>query len=64
LIQRIGRVLRKKEKHSHIYEVFCKETIEEKYSIERQSFFMDLASSYRHFIFEDEEKFKGEICQA
>lgn len=53
-IQRMGRVLRKKDKHSHLYQIFCKETIEERYGAERAKLFKDLCVDYKEYTFEGE----------
>ena len=45
-IQRMGRVLRKKNKYSNLYQVYCNGTIEEKYGIERAKLFEQLCSDY------------------
>ena len=48
-IQRMGRVLRKKEKESVLYQVYCKGTIEEEQAIERAKLFKQLASHYKDY---------------
>lgn len=45
-IQRMGRVLRKKAKHSYLYQVYVANTIEETQSLERAKMFKDLSSNY------------------
>ena len=45
-IQRMGRVLRKKDKHSTLYQIYCSGTVEEDYAIERAKLFKQLASEY------------------
>lgn len=46
IIQRVGRVLRKKNYKSKIYQIFCKNTFEEKYAIQREKYFNTIADSY------------------
>ena len=48
-IQRMGRVLRKKEKESTLYQIYCKGTIEEAQAIERAKLFKQLASYYNDY---------------
>jgi superfamily II DNA or RNA helicase len=50
-IQRMGRVLRKKKHNSHLYQIYCKETIEEKQSDERGKIFKELCSNYKEKIY-------------
>jgi superfamily II DNA or RNA helicase len=45
-IQRMGRVLRKKKKESTLYQIYCKDTIEEVYADKRAKIFKELCSSY------------------
>jgi len=45
-IQRMGRVLRKKKKESTLYQIYCKNTIEEIYAEKRAKIFRELCSSY------------------
>lgn len=47
MIQRIGRVLRKKDKPSEIYQIYVKDTFEETHSNERSEYFRDLALEYK-----------------
>jgi len=54
-IQRFGRVLRKKEKTSTIYQIYCLETIEHRDAIARTKLFKELAQSY------DEQIYKNEV---
>lgn len=56
-IQRMGRVLRKKEKESVLYQVYCKGTIEEEQAIERAKLFRQLASHYNDYIYEIDKEF-------
>ena len=50
-IQRMGRVLRKKEKHSKLFQIYCKGTIEEDYSYSRAKLFKDLCSEYKEIFY-------------
>lgn len=52
-IQRMGRVLRKKDKESMLYQIYVKDTIEQDYSIERAKLFKQLCSKYNEFMYED-----------
>lgn len=56
-IQRMGRVLRRKSKHSKLFQVYCRFTIEEEYSENRAKLFRELCSKYNSFEYnlEDEE---------
>lgn len=51
-IQRMGRVLRKKEKKSVLYQIYCVNTIENDYADERSKLFKDLCSTYEEYIFD------------
>jgi len=55
-IQRMGRVLRKKDKPSNLYQVYCSDTIEETYGINRAKMFRDLCTDYRDYIFWNENE--------
>ena len=48
-IQRLGRVLRKKDKESILYQTYCKGTVEEDYALERAKLFKQLASHYNDY---------------
>lgn len=50
-IQRMGRVLRKKKKESMLYQIYCKNTIEEEYANTRAEIFIDLSSRYDDNVF-------------
>jgi superfamily II DNA or RNA helicase len=50
-IQRMGRVLRRKKDESMLYQIYCKDTIEEQYAIERNKFFKELCCKYNEYIF-------------
>jgi superfamily II DNA or RNA helicase len=56
LIQRMGRVLRKKDKTSSIYNVYCKDTFEENNVNKRIKFFKGLSSNYKDYYWEGELK--------
>ena len=47
-IQRLGRVLRKKDKPSNLYQIYCLGTIEEQYAKERTKFFKSLCNIYNY----------------
>jgi superfamily II DNA or RNA helicase len=47
MIQRMGRVLRKKDKESSLYQVYCTGTIEERYAMDRTKMFTELCSDYK-----------------
>lgn len=49
-IQRMGRVLRKKETRSNLYQVYCINTIEEEYGEERAKLFKQLCYNYNEEI--------------
>ena len=53
-IQRMGRVLRKKNKTSTLYQVFCINTIEQKYGDERSILFRELCSEYNGYVYDKE----------
>ena len=59
-IQRLGRVLRKKDKISTLYQIYCVKTIEEIYGIERAKLFKDLAVEYDEKIYEGEKNEREE----
>jgi len=46
-IQRMGRVLRKKNKPSMLYQIYCLNTVEEDYAFERTKIFKELCSGYK-----------------
>jgi len=48
-IQRMGRVLRKKNKNSRLYQIYCKDTIEEDYAIERSKMFKELSNTFKQY---------------
>jgi superfamily II DNA or RNA helicase len=50
-VQRMGRVLRKKEKNSNLYQLYCKETMEEQQALKRTAFFKDLSSRYNYYFY-------------
>lgn len=55
-IQRFGRVLRKKDKISTIYQVYCKGTVEERYAYKRTRMFKELCLEYNELTFKDGDK--------
>jgi RNA polymerase primary sigma factor len=58
IIQRMGRVLRKKDVPSYLYQVYCDNTIEEQQGIKRAKIFKELCSDYREYIhYNGEENF-------
>lgn len=59
-IQRMGRVLRKKDKNSKIYQLFCLNTIEQESAEARARIFKKLALSYKDITY-DENSFAEEI---
>jgi len=54
-IQRMGRVLRKKKKISSLYQVYCRDTIEETYGNERALLFKQLCNNFEDYIFKNGE---------
>jgi len=52
-IQRLGRILRKKNDSSTLYQIYCKNTIEEKYSLQRSELFQEICSDYKYYTLED-----------
>ena len=54
-IQRLGRVLRRKNKKSSLYQVYCLDTIEEEQSFNRTRLFKDLCSEYDTYRYSDNE---------
>jgi superfamily II DNA or RNA helicase len=52
IIQRMGRVLRKKEKNSNLYQIFCRRTIEEESARRHTKLFKELCSKYTEYIFD------------
>lgn len=57
-IQRMGRVLRKKKQISVLYQVYCKNTIEEQQAVERAKLFKELASEYNSYYYELNKNFE------
>jgi len=55
-IQRLGRVLRKKEKISSLYQVYCLETIEEDQGNTRAKLFKQLSSNYDEMLYTIRDK--------
>lgn len=50
-IQRMGRILRKKDKLSSLYQIYCIDTIEQQYAEERGKLFKELASDYKELYY-------------
>lgn len=61
-IQRMGRVLRRKVKRSSLYQVYCKNTIEEDYARGRAELFNSLCEEYNSFIYGDNNYKKVVQC--
>lgn len=57
-IQRMGRVLRKKDKDSTLYQIYVKNTIEEDYAWQRANLFKELCSKYEQYIYEIDGDFE------
>jgi superfamily II DNA or RNA helicase len=57
-IQRLGRVLRKKEHESVLYQIYCNSTIEEEYSVTRSKLFKQLCTKYYKHLFTLEGELK------
>ncbi len=53
-IQRMGRVLRRKKHHSNLYQIYCTDTIEEKYAFTRAKLFKDLCHDYKSYHYKEE----------
>lgn len=51
-IQRMGRVLRKKVKRSNLYQIYCKNTIEETYGASRAKLFKELCNVYKQYTYD------------
>ena len=51
-IQRMGRVLRKKDKISSLYQIYVKDTMEEKQAVERAILFKELCTDFRDEMYE------------
>lgn len=54
-IQRMGRVLRKKKKISMLYQIYCADTIEERYAFDRAKLFKQLCSNYNELEYDEKE---------
>lgn len=50
-VQRMGRVLRRKKTNSLLYQIYCKNTIEDDNARERTKLFKDLSSEYEDYIY-------------
>jgi superfamily II DNA or RNA helicase len=55
-IQRMGRVLRKKEENSNLFQLFCKDTMEEEQAIKRTAYFKDLSSRFNYYFYRITDK--------
>jgi len=53
-VQRMGRVLRRKAKHSNLYQIYCRDTVEEGYAYERAKMFKVLCSDYKDYNYTEE----------
>jgi RNA polymerase primary sigma factor len=57
-IQRMGRVLRKKDTPSMLYQIYCIDTIEEDDALHRAKMFKELCNDYKEYTFyTDDEEF-------
>lgn len=56
-IQRMGRVLRRKKHHSNLFQVYCLETVEEQYALERAKMFKELCSNHKEYVYRLDEEF-------
>jgi|TARA_Y100000310_G_scaffold299655_1_gene334684 superfamily II DNA or RNA helicase len=54
-VQRLGRVLRKKDKKSHLYQLYCMNTIEDVYSNQRAKTFKQLSSDFKDLTYTGEK---------
>jgi len=50
-IQRMGRVLRRKNHKSKLYQIYCSNTIEEKQSIQRSMMFKNLCDDFKEYFY-------------
>jgi superfamily II DNA or RNA helicase len=55
-IQRMGRVLRKKDKTSYLYQIYCVQTVEEDYGDKRAELFEELSTDYREIIYREGDR--------
>jgi superfamily II DNA or RNA helicase len=55
-VQRLGRILRKKKHNSLLFQIYCKNTIEEEQAIERAKTFKELASHYGEYNYKLSDK--------
>jgi superfamily II DNA or RNA helicase len=51
MIQRLGRILRKKEVPSDAYYIYCVDTFEEDYAIRARAFVQDVAEKSEEVIY-------------
>ena len=54
-IQRMGRVLRKKDVESKLYQIYCMDTVEDTYAAKRAALFQALCTSYEQFVYDGEK---------
>ena len=54
-VQRLGRILRKKDRESYLYQIYCVNTFEDKQSNKKAEFYKPLANDFREYIVEEEE---------
>ena len=54
-IQRMGRVLRKKDKESILYQIYCIDTFEEENALHRAKMFKELCNDYKEYTFYEEQ---------
>lgn len=54
-VQRMGRILRKKITKSYLYQIYCIDTIEEKYAMKKTKLFKPLCLSYTEIVYHGEK---------
>ena len=59
-VQRMGRILRKKLTSSFLYQIYCIDTIEEKYAMKKTNLFKPLCLSYKEIVYQGEKDGKTE----
>lgn len=52
LIQRLGRILRRKDHSSELYQMYCKGTVEEEHALERAKLFKELSTKYYQYYYD------------
>lgn len=55
-IQRLGRILRRKNTESILFQIYCKNTIEEDYNNQRSVMFKELCSYYKEYLYKLDNK--------